>query len=160
MLAPHLLYQSVRAALRHSGIRTLHYVLLGMQAVDDIVTIGTLAVIYVEVTGRAVGICTSLNHMTMQVGRMHVKHCTVPVCDMIRWLLACTIAAGMLGVFVLMHTCAGHRWDCVHGHMQPADAYVYCTFDCVALLSCRKRLPRRITGRTSCSSLTCRARSL
>jgi hypothetical protein len=39
---------------------------LDLQAVDEIVTVGVLGSIYVEVTGPQLGICTSLNHVTMQ----------------------------------------------------------------------------------------------
>jgi hypothetical protein len=39
---------------------------LDLQAVDQIVTVGVVGSIYVEATGSQLGICTSLNHVTMQ----------------------------------------------------------------------------------------------
>lgn len=37
-----------------------------MQAIDDIVTVGALGSIYVEAIGSRIGVCTALNHITMQ----------------------------------------------------------------------------------------------
>lgn len=37
-----------------------------MQDIDDIVTVGALGCIYVEVIGSRIGVCTALNHITMQ----------------------------------------------------------------------------------------------